>query len=739
MSETKSNQSDTRVSFCKVINNETYNILYRLADIVNNQIFSFKPEYGTKEPPYGNTTIKGPNQGRDFGKKPGEYGVWEWSFSIKPGSNNPFYVSSLTTSYPIPIWYITGFDYLSDLGKHLLNKGIQKEPPCFSSLGDNSTILVGIFVDNSYRCFICSKRDITKKDGFYYLSKSVFRRPSCLVDKNDTLLLDGQPYYRYLNLLRSQKQDPVWIQNPYEAVRYVLSQHMTKSRLLEFEIIPTDTNREQTRLNVDRIKFFVERMGKNVLYQDYASIAIVSEDEAKQYFDDFLDNLTNTSEDIDWLGNFLLTAYDSLPKLRERFDHIYRSTWELDKRNDLDQKVNELQQQYNDDIESLKQQHNDTIESLNRQHKEKVDLLKHQHNETVESLKRQHNEVVDKLLKCSKEYERVEKQLERVKSELKQATVTRDAIFSELQDARENTAAFVKNVFPVWALSCFSPKPVVVQQPAPLILPEITVEDYTDLAMTLSKIKTNLKTAGVIKRYRDTTTRILYSSYLKRLPLFFAGPNGDVLADAFAAALEGNNAWRLDGTVPFSRGLLHELQECRDHVLLIQSPLSQDWSEHLQELAEMGIQVIATHPHPEDLRIAPKSLFSQCLPLFTELLIDSPPSRSFIYRDNSQPLEEPPKEKSFEDKDLYDGLLQFLGTSPYTRERLLSFLTRFKSLTDQQSDVDDDTDCFITIFPFCWLTARRKKDFLKKAFSDLNISEILKKELSSFTGIVNEQ
>ena len=697
MSDINKNSSDIVVSFCKIKNEGSHIFLYRLADVVGDKIVNYVPYVWSETILYRNISKIEIDPVRDAEIIDREYGMWELSSMPDTGSSNGILCEySLEQRLPIPIWIVTGFENLESLGKALINSGIKQTPPvCFSSLQNYSTILIGVARGKSYQCYICSHQDITENHGRFYFSETIIRCPYCNINRSETLKIDGQTFYRYLTPPISPNQERKWIRRPLEAVKIVLSAYITESTL-------TDLNIANTESHCKEILRFIREMGTETLYRKYADVANVTEEKAKEFFDEFKEYLDKYDGDLKWIRDLILNAYNVIPELRETIHDHFRP---------------KLADSFNDEINKLKQQHEEEISRLEQKHKDDLERLRG---------------ITEQLANA-------EKRLTETKTELNEASAARDIILSELQNARENTADFVQSAFPVWALSTISKEnkqddiAAKVIHTGPTIVSNALFKRCTDIESVISIIHKNLESAGVKSRFCGTLACLMFAARQVSLPILLAGPNGDAIADAFSAGVVGDNALRLDGTYPFNLGILKELDKYRDQVLLIHSPLSRDWCEHLQEITQLGLNVIAIHPYREDLEVVPKSTFSQCLPIFSELMIKSLPRRDFIYRDGSSPLNSPPSATSFDYKGFCEDLLQAIGVSCFTKNRLLKLLSHFHSLNEQH----EETEYLLAVFALGWLTVRRKKGF--KNYCVRNVDGDLVKELFDFVGLVDEQ
>ncbi len=217
------------------------------------------------------------------------------------------------------------------------------------------------------------------------------------------------------------------------------------------------------------------------------------------------------------------------------------------------------------------------------------------------------------------------------------------------------------------------------------------------------------------------------------MPLLLAGPNAQDIADAFAATLSGRTAGVIDCSGGFYPEIAREIDEASDEVFAVKNALRSEWVAHIPDLQRHRKYFFIVHPFAEDLLIEPKSLFTYALPVFTELICDSVPSRNdSVPSRNFAGARKAPDFAPFTHgtaAHIPDTPLRKLGITTLTRSRLRAVLADFHVLHNQ----DEKFDTLFVLFPYAY-TAGHVSSVLEK-ISD----ERLRNELAAFTGEGDEQ
>ena len=252
-------------------------------------------------------------------------------------------------------------------------------------------------------------------------------------------------------------------------------------------------------------------------------------------------------------------------------------------------------------------------------------------------------------------------------------------------------------------------------------LPAENLASLTDWKDAAENLRYELVEAGVSEDYSLPFAALMCAACLNSIPLLLAGPNAQDIADAFAATLSGRTAGVIDCSGGFYPEIAREIDEASDEVFAVKNALRSEWVAHIPDLQRHGKYFFIVHPFAEDLLIEPKSLFTYTLPVFTELICDSVPSRNFAGA-RKAPNFEPFTHGTA--AHIPDTPLQKLGMTTFTRSRLRAVLADFHVLHDQ----DEKFDTLFVLFPYAYI-AGHVSSVLEKV-SDAR----LRNELAAFAG-----
>lgn len=158
---------------------------------------------------------------------------------------------------------------------------------------------------------------------------------------------------------------------------------------------------------------------------------------------------------------------------------------------------------------------------------------------------------------------------------------------------------------------------------------EVELEDVQDFIYTL---ETEIGVEGVEDEKILSFADYLTAAYMNTVLLLLAGSNARDIADAFSVTLTGKTAAIFDCANVTSLEDLEVILNSDDEIISVLNPFAPNFIAYLPELVNCGKFIFAIYPFAEDLKIEPRSFYNYFLPVFTELIIDRPPSRKFQFK-----------------------------------------------------------------------------------------------------------
>ena len=249
---------------------------------------------------------------------------------------------------------------------------------------------------------------------------------------------------------------------------------------------------------------------------------------------------------------------------------------------------------------------------------------------------------------CAKQRELLdsfEQQLQGIRDEIaaeeKLAQDVQTCVLGKIEQARNNAAEFIaENAFiHVNSTTREESKAVAVaavQQIDNTFSPSEALEtteaeendDYTQLLQT---IQSELLEAGVKETFVVSLSAFLYSAYLNHIPVLLAGPNGLDIAKAFSVSLNCRLPAVLKCCGDFNLQSIHASETAPDKIVVIEQPFQNGWENNvIALLSKRDRFYVLVHPFAEDVVIEPRGLFNYCVPMLTEMFVDSVPSGEYI-------------------------------------------------------------------------------------------------------------
>lgn len=160
-------------------------------------------------------------------------------------------------------------------------------------------------------------------------------------------------------------------------------------------------------------------------------------------------------------------------------------------------------------------------------------------------------------------------------------------------------------------------------------------DDDTEIHSTwrdaLETLDISLRSAGTSREAVNVLSCLLYSACKNRVPVLLAGPNAEDIARAFSAAIFAQSPGVLFCEGSFSGKALEACRKSSSETVIIENPFCREWYYHIIRLISQREKFyILVHPFHEDLQLEPKSIVNYCIPVLTEIFIDSYPDRNYV-------------------------------------------------------------------------------------------------------------
>lgn len=595
----------------------------------------------------------------------GSFGIWKWSAV----PNNKDYTKDYVISdyaedlQAVEIIRVSSVTTIEKLSEIMTDGGLIIKPVSKRFLLCPQTVS-----SIKYRGLLCSVNNFSVEGGKFRLKDDVTNLPLYSFSPDDTINIDEKIFYMSLECGKPERMELV--KNPLEIVRGIIRQRISWAKVKPVGI---------AKSTWQEIRAFITGMPADSVHQEVASACLCDEYEAKSYVDSFLSQAEKYIDDEDCEG-IISAICENSPEIRGKIETAISENWHI--------------------------AHQEKIDEADR----KIEAVETE----LDAKKNELSLAEARLNDINKRIQAQEKLVQEVSVKVKQ----------RISDARKDAASFIAE------MSFINPNRESLSSPPVFYSPGINrthddteyIHDWKD---ALDVLCYELIEAGVAQKYAQKFAAFLYSAYINRIPILMAGPNGEDIAEAFSVSLFGKTAGVADCSVSYFPGFEREITAGNDNVFIVKHVFRSEWITHIPDFQKLSGYCFIVHPFAEDLIIEPKSLFTYALPVFTELIADSPSKGNYIGAKRSESYKEYQHEKPGA---IHDSLLRSFGFTVYTRYRVKAVLDDFHALSDSH---DVDSDCLFALFPYAFL-ADRNRDSLLDRFPD--ISDGLRKELVAFIG-----
>lgn len=541
----------------------------RLADIIDDTI---SKEYIEDSPKCSYLYNK------DGPTDEGCIGIWEWK--VGPNRYNPektFYPTSYRKDIiPIEVFSLEDCHSVEDIVS-ALKVGIAVK------LYFDRLLFVYHF-GNYLEGILCYSSDLAQNNGKVTILSSVLSLPVYQIGLNDVLYFDKFGVYKAFDLQR--KAGTINVNDPLMIVKDILTKRISWSVMRQ---------RELTRDQYKKLRDYITGLPTVELYAEIATACSCSEDDAKALLEAFM-------EKADSYISLATSEAEIMTDVIRINDSLYNSCLDV------------IRQKWEQDNASQIQQAQSNLSKL-EQEAEKYQGM-------IDERKTELHHLDDSISESKRKMASQELLAEEVQ----------ERIIAKIKDARTNAAEFFAQqalAFPAFPSTL--PNHTNISFVNSHSVADNDPEYYDRWEDLIDIIEYELIEAGVAKKFARGLASELYAAYINKTPLLLAGPYGEEIAKAFSSALCASTPASIKCRGDFSKDAIELCRKSEANIILIMNPFESAWYHEVLKLISLREKFfILIHPFVEDLVIEPDSLFNYCMPVITDIVIDSVPGGKYL-------------------------------------------------------------------------------------------------------------
>lgn len=569
------------LSLCQVYEDYDRIKLHRLTD-VRNGVFS--TQYLSEVPSFSYLNKKG---GPD---KTGYVGVWDCKTVPNKYDRTKEYIETSfhATINPIELLLPSDCQTVEELIEKL-KTGIAVQPHA-------DILFVAVSNGNNYEGLLCDNSYVCVNNDTVSLKEGIRKLPIYEVRKGGFIPFDSVSIYETPSIGFPKKM--IRVNDPIEVVRQVVVNRATWTALKQIGM---------TKAEHSKIRDFLKAIPVTELVDEISRSCDCTTEEAKAFIEDFRSR-AETYVDGATLENEIAA------QIIRNDDELYHICLE----------------EINKDWENANQQKIDAAQS-------ELDRIKTEEKECLAHCE----EVQENISQLNKELDVIQAEID-AKEQL--AIDVENKVADKIEQARKNAAEFIaENAFihPDSAIhstdTCPENKTTEDERVCQRLFSECTPfqSDDPDINDTydqlLETIQGELCEAGVEDRFALGLASVLYSAYVNRIPVLLAGPNGTEIANAFQIAMNCHFPATLKCDGDYSPADIADCEASSADLVVIENFIHPEWKMHIVDLiSKRNKMYVLVHPFAEDLVIEPRGLFNYCVPILTELFVDSIPNKNYI-------------------------------------------------------------------------------------------------------------
>lgn len=500
-------------------------------------------------------------------------GIFNWRVEPHRTREGRYFVDTklCVDKIPIEIIIIENCSTADDLRNKLLN-GVHFQ---FST---TKILIVYRTNDAVYQGVLCSENDF-KISGDEKKLKAVDLDLFEVTDE-DFICVDNKFFYNSLNL-----GTPLEISYAKNFSDFIKEKIIARANRTKFK---NRISKENLNIFCD----FIQNFSTKDFYREIAEERFISIDDAQNSVQQFVSANEKFLKSEIFQDEIFENLIQYCPKLLEKFEKIVSEKWYTDNQEKIssaDSKLAKIQNQTEEELKNYVELE-DEIKILNSQ-LEKINA----------EINLRENFVLEIENKIARRIESAKKNAADFICEM--AFVNPN--FGAVQTSKNNfyrTGKFINGA-------------------------DYEIEDISDFIYTL---ETEIGIAGTDFENMLSFASYLTAAYMNKILLLLAGPNARDIADAFSVTLTGKTAAIFDCSNVTALEDLEDVLNSDDEIISVLNPFAPNFIAYLPELVNIGGKFIfAIYPFVEDLKMEPRSFYNYFLPVFTELIIDRPPTRNF--------------------------------------------------------------------------------------------------------------
>lgn len=525
---------------------------------------------------------------------------------------------------------------------------------------------------------VVSKDKCKISDNILKINSNVICLPKYKVSPSfDFIQIGTDMYYHSLNL--SNFVDYEYIKYPIEAVKDIVVGRATRKAFNAYGLNTKEGSAAQK---------FIEDIPTDDLLREIQDRFNCSLKKAKEYLDEFSIRANEFFEGSTEENQALLNAINSSPELYEKCEEAVRTDWERQ-----------------------------NFEMINRADGE-LNRIKAE----AEAKKSELQHFEEQLAEKEKMAEEVNKK-----------------VAEKIQSAQNNAAEFISTmafVNPMVGKPAISASNSAVVRSGKNIEnaepKEInSFEDWLDLCLD------NFNSLGIyVDEFSDSLAVLMYTAYIKKIPLILSGPGARKIADAFSCSMFGKTAAYVNCIGDCSNYILDEITLIPDEIVVIDNAFSTAWINHIMNFINIPKKFyILVQPFSEDILIEPKGILNYAVPIFTEFLVENIPDQinytvpifgeEFKFADVK--FTEISNDVKYNNK-----YFRQLSLCSIVKNRLKTLLGNVKIMADGNII----SDLTLGIIPLAYITGN--SELIKEALDNEDFSPSTKETLKAFLGAEND-
>lgn len=560
-------------SLCQVYTDDRgQNRLLRMADVWDGELSTL---FVSDAPNYSHLFRK------DGPDTEGFIGIWDWK--TVPNNLDPTKDYIITaydsTSQPIEFAIIKDCPSVYDLAAKL-QQGIAYDY-------HSQRIVFGVSIGGSYEGIYCDNETALFQSGKVVLKPDSIKLPIYNIKRSDYIRFDDIAIISKLGLGIPSKL--IRTKDPIEIVQKLIVDRATW---------PVMQRGGFVRNEYRQVKDFLSGLPTEELFDEICRICDCSVEEAKGFVDDFIGRADEFAAGNTLENSILAQIIRNDPALYASCLGEIGTDWEKANQEKVQAAQSALLSIQQDEAESRKrceekEKEYSLLSEKIKESEQKIDEQKHLAEE-VENL--------------------VKEKIERARANAAEFIAENAFVHSERNAKKTIEVSTVASKETQEAEKFIDSEELSVEDP--------DVNDNYE--QVLQTINNELLEAGVADSSVVGLSVILYSAYVNRIPLLLAGPNGMDIACAFYAALKCMKPAVLSCEGDLNDQDIKRCLSSSNDLVVVETPFQAEWRNAvIKMLSRRDKMYILVHPYAEDLCIEPKGLFNYCVPLLTEMFVNS--------------------------------------------------------------------------------------------------------------------